>query len=392
MTDAADRGLIEAVQAGDEAAVGRALAAGADPDALVGRLRGSVLNDAARNGRRGIVGLLVDAGAHIGPAGRFHASPLRTAVLEARVEVVRYLVDRGALPQESATRDSVVTEAVSATRFRPRPAALATLRVLLEAGATPHPNEESPLITAVAGPVAPAVLRLLLEFGADVEQRRSDGTPAIVVAARQGDHAAVDVLLTAGADGEARDRNGRTALMHAVERNEKRVVAALLLAGVAVDTVSTDGMTALRLARGWHRQNVEFMLGEHQAGMADVPIARTTVRVAPTAVRFAGDPPMFHRLASVIDVALADLGDDEWETRTSTDAETARAVAARLRDGIVRAANASWSEVEASAVELSAVRSALLEVGFGNARVLPPDISRMQILDVLDELNRQLGR
>ncbi|MGI5239920.1 ankyrin repeat domain-containing protein [Dactylosporangium sp. CA-139066] len=386
-----DQRLVEAVRAGDEVAVARALADGADPDASVSRFQGSVLIEAARSGRSGVVGLLVDAGARIGPVGHFNVSPLRVAVLEARTDVVRYLVARGALPAEPTTRTSVLTEAVSYAMHRPRPAALATLQVLLDAGATPRPSEEAPLITAVMQPVAPAVLRLLLAKGADVNQRRSDGSPAIVVAARRGDHAAVDVLLQGGADADARDRHGRTALMHAVERNEQRVIAVLLLAGAAVDAVGADGMTALELARGWQRQNVQFMLGEHRAGRDDVPITRTVVSIVPTGVRFKGDPPMLHLLASVIDIALDDLGDDEWAARTGGNADTARAVAVRLRHEAVPASNASWFQLEVTADEFAAARSALVELAYGTTRVLPAGTSRLEIVDVLEELDRQLG-
>ncbi|WP_446215722.1 ankyrin repeat domain-containing protein [Micromonospora sp. IBHARD004] len=392
MNHAADQQLIEAVQAGDEVAVAQALADGADPNAAVSRYQGSVLIEAARSGRLGVVGLLVDAGARIGPFGTFHVTPLRVAMLEAHADVVQYLIAHGALPAESTTRTSILTEAVSYTRHRPRPAALATLRVLLEAGATPHPGEEAPLITAVMRPVAPAVLRLLLANGADVNQQRSDGTPAIVIAARRGDHAAVDVLLQAGADVDTRDQQGRTALMHAVERNEQRVIAALLLAGTAIDTVSTDGTTALELARGWQHQNVQFMLGEHHAGLDDVPITRTVVRILPTSVRLTSDPQMLHQLANVIVIVLDDLGDDEWATRTGVDANTARAVALRLRNEVVPAPNASWYQLDVTADELAATRSALVELAYGTTRVLPAATTRLEIVDLLEELNRQLGR
>ena len=134
MNNTADQRLIEAVQAGDEVAVGRALADGADPNATAGRFRGSVLNDAARSGWLGIVGLLVDAGARVGPVGPFNVSPLRTAMLEAHAHVVQYLVAHGALPAEPATRSSVLTEAVSYTTFRPRPTALERI------GHTEHPD------------------------------------------------------------------------------------------------------------------------------------------------------------------------------------------------------------------------------------------------------------
>ncbi|MET7394864.1 ankyrin repeat domain-containing protein [Dactylosporangium sp. NPDC005572] len=392
MNHAADQRLVEAVRAGDEAAVGRALADGADPDATVGRFRGSVLAEAARSGRSGIARLLLDRGARVGPADPHAASPLRAAVIGAHPDVVQSLIARGALAAEPATRSSVLTEAVSYAAFRPSPAVLATLRVLLEAEAAVGPTEEAPLITAVMGSVAPAALRLLIAYGADANQQRSDATPAIVVAARRGDHAAVDVLLQAGADADACDGRGRTALMHAVERNQKRVIAALLLAGAAIDTVSADGMTALQLARGWQRQNVQFMLGEHHVGLDDVPITRTVVRIVPTGIRLASDPRLLHLLASVIDIALDDLGDDEWETRTGTDAGTARTVAVRLRNEIVPATNASWYQLDATAGELAAARSALVELAYGTTRIMPAGTDRLEIIDVLEELERQLGR
>jgi ankyrin repeat protein len=71
------------------------------------------LIEAARSGRLGVVGLLVDAGARIGPFGDFHVTPLRVAMLEAHADVVQYLIAHGALPVASTTRTSVLTEAVS---------------------------------------------------------------------------------------------------------------------------------------------------------------------------------------------------------------------------------------------------------------------------------------
>ena len=178
MNHIANQHLIEAVRAGGGAAVAQALADGADPNAEVGRFRGIVLIEAARSGQLRTVGLLMNAGASIGPVGHFNVAPLRVAMLEGHTDVVRHLIAHGALPAEPGTRTSIVTQAVSYTWHRPRPAALTTLRVLLEAGATPHPDEEALLITAVMQPVAPTVLGLLLAYGADANQQRSDGTPA----------------------------------------------------------------------------------------------------------------------------------------------------------------------------------------------------------------------
>lgn len=92
---------------------------------------------------------------------------------------------------------------------------------------------------------------------------------------------------------------------------------------------------------------------------------------------------MLQRLASVIDIALDDVGDDEWETRTGTDAETAQAVAVRLREDIVQATAASWHQLDMTADELAAARSALVELAYGTTPSTPADISRLEIMTSL---------
>jgi hypothetical protein len=116
------------------------------------------------------------------------------------------------------------------------------------------------------------------------------------------------------------------------------------------------------------------------------------VRLVPTGVRLAGDPRLLQLVASVIDIALDDLGDDEWRTRTGTTAEAARGFAERLRDDIVPAATGSWHELDATTDEFAAARAALVELAYGTTLIMPDGTSRLEIVDLLEELNRQLGR
>lgn len=387
-----DERLIEAVKAGDFSAVTLALGSGADPNVTLDRTRRSVLAEAASLGLPEIVRRLLEAGAEVEPTDPYALSPVRAAVLQARFDVVQCLIAYGALSRRVAAGRSILAEAVSHCVFHPTPAALETLRVLLRERAVPGTDEQTPLITAVMKSAPPAVLRLLLDHGADPDQRRTDETPAIVLAARLGDHAAVDVLLQAGCDVEACDAQGRTALMHAVERGEQRTVGVLLLAGATTDAVSADGMTALKLARGWQRQNLEFMLGQNRAGLDDVPITRTAVRLSSSAVRIAGDPQMLRLMASVIDIAIDDLGEDEWRVRTGTDAEAALAFARRLGEGGQPVSGASWYQLVATADELNTARAALVELAYGTTQATPEGISRLQIVDLLEELKRQMMR
>jgi hypothetical protein len=306
-----DAQLVAAVRAADPAAVATALAEGADPGAAAGRFTVTLLTEAAGAGRLEIVRMLLDAGAPLRSRIPRHWSPLRSAVSEGHLEVVRLLVERAALEAEGTERGSILGTAIAATYHRPRPQALEVLRYLLALGVEVAAGEDAPIVQAVLASTAAAVLRTLLDHGADPDSRRSDGTPVLILAARRGDHAAVDVLLTAHADPNAVDGHGHTALMHAVERNEEQVSTALLLAGAG-------HAGALRIARGWQRQNVQFRLGERSAGMDDVPIDRTAVRLHPTGYELRGDPAELRRWGQLVACAAENLGDDEWETRTST--------------------------------------------------------------------------
>ncbi|WP_169739859.1 ankyrin repeat domain-containing protein [Actinospica robiniae] len=294
--------------------------------------------------------------------------------------------------QQIAARRRMLTRALDDCVYHPTPAALETLQTLLREESIPAPDDETPLIIGVMRCAAPAVLRMLIELGTDPDQCRTDGTPAIIIAARLGDHAAVDVLLQAGADVDASDTQGRTALMHAVERGQSRTVGVLLHAGAAIDAVSADGMTALELARGWQRQRMEFMLGRNRAGLDNVPINRTALRLTATAVRMTCDPRMFKVLASVIDIAMDDLGEREWSTRTGIEGQAALAFAERLREGGSPASTASWHELDATSEEVGCARAALVELAYGTTRTMPEGFSRLQIVDLLEELNRELKR
>ena len=304
------------------------------------------------------------------------------------------LIERGALAAEPvAWGSSVLADAVAYAMHRPQPAALQTLRLVLRHGASPAPDEQAPIVAAVMQRAAPAVLRILLDHGADPNQYRSDGTPVLVLAARRGDHAAVDALLQAGADVDAGDTLGRTALMHAVERDERKVVAVLRLGGADADKVSVDGATALELARGWQRQNIQFMLGERSVGLDEVPIARTVMRLNATGHQLQGDPSMFRLWAQLIERAVNVLGGDEWDMRTGTSLEEALGLARRLRNQPEPASGASWHILNVSSDELATARAALLELAYGiTPTVMPDGTSHDQITDLYQELERQLGR
>jgi uncharacterized protein len=73
------------------------------------------------------------------------------------------------------------------------------------------------------------------------------------------------------------------------------------------------------------------------------------------------------------------------------DTTTQSGNAMRLRQGAVPADRASWHQLDATARELATAR-ALRELAYGTTRLTPEGTSKLQITDLLAELNRQLGR
>ena len=76
-----------------------------------------------------------------------------------------------------------------------------------------------------------AVVRLLLEAGADKEAKNNYGRTPLIIAAQKGREAVVRLLLEAGADKEAKSNDGNTPLIRRRSNGHEAVVPLLLEAG-----------------------------------------------------------------------------------------------------------------------------------------------------------------
>lgn len=106
-----------------------------------------------------------------------------------------------------------------------------------------------------------AMVKILLENGADVNAHNNQGTTALTYAAVKGKAEVVEALLIAGANPNARDNDTETVLMWAAAVGHTSIIQRLLQAGAEVNSQTDNGGTALRWAVKYgHLKTVRALL------------------------------------------------------------------------------------------------------------------------------------
>lgn len=128
-----------------------------------------------------------------------------------------------------------------------------------------------------------AILRMLLQWGADIEEKRAphDVSP-LWDAAYSGRVSAIEFLCAQGADVNSRCARKSTPLIAAAQKGKTDAVRTLIRLGASVDAQASEGSTALFMAsRGGHEEAVRVLV---QEGSANVHLARangtTCLRIA----------------------------------------------------------------------------------------------------------------
>jgi len=218
--------------------VRRLLAAGANPNASLA-LGETVLMTAARTGSADVVEQLLAKGADANAAGARGQTALMWAASQSHADVVRVLLKHKA---EVGARSTVWTELL---KTDPEQASHPEYQVRYKQG-----GHSALLFAARAGDLASA--RLLLDAGAEVNDRSAADISALVLAAHADHTALVSFLLDRGADANS-DGAGYTALHAAILRGNAAAASALLAHGA-------NPNAPVRSATPTRRESEDFFL------------------------------------------------------------------------------------------------------------------------------------
>jgi ankyrin repeat protein len=287
--------LFQAIDAGDEARVRDAIAAGADPNAKSGLLATPALVSAVEKESLDVVRALLEAGAdpNLGQDGGDH--PLLPAARTADLPLIEALLHAGADVNRAGPNGmTALMWAVWWSRETPgsptRPGYVDAVRRLLAARADANARDENgaTALLQAASLGADDVVAALLDGGADASIADEEGAtpaaralgrgfadvvarlaalgdraavPAWAAALARGDAAARGAWLKAGGDANATDAAGLTPLGWAARLGREDAVRALLAAGARPDTAYRDETPLFAAARLGHGAAARVLVG-----------------------------------------------------------------------------------------------------------------------------------
>lgn len=233
-----DLELQEAIYAGNVAKVQQIIASGTDVNRANWLEGVTPLEIAVESKNLQIVQVLLEAGAH--PDFGVSSDPLTCAARKGLADIAAMLIQAGA---------KISIENGSALNTAAGNGHIAVVRLLIEAGANVNPDSEndcSPLFFA-ASEGHQEVFNYLTHL-ANPEQRREAQEAAFLQAAADGNTRVLELLYSAGMDLNFKSWDGKNALMWAAKQGQTQIVQSLLRLGVEVNIQDNEGKTALVLA------------------------------------------------------------------------------------------------------------------------------------------------
>ena len=275
----------------------------------------TALTSAISSGQDELAQRLIEYGANVNLAATLGLTPLMLAVQGWNTDVVRLLLEQDGI-NVNAINDAGRTVLLDACLIVPRvghrrPRILEIIEMLLGSGADANfmSNRRSTALGIAVANNDIELSRLLVDHGADVNQKRLNGSTYLGRAAYGRKSDILSYLLTVpNIDIDDVEDNGQTALMLAAQSNpvySRRVVAMLLEAGADPLVKSNDGRTA--------RQYIVIVNPEDAV------------------------PTNFNRLNAQIEVSeMIEQAENIWraeETRANQDLTKKFIVSRRLREG-----------------------------------------------------------
>jgi ankyrin repeat protein len=337
-----------AIRGNDLAKLDALLRSGADPNVADPRGGATPLMYAAVAGSTGAMTLLLDNGANANATNATGATALMWAATD--IEKVRLLLSRGADVNVVSQRGRTALQAAARSD-----GSAAIVRLLLDAGADAKAADGSKANTLHAAALGndSETIRLIITAGADVNAVDFAGFTPLIHAAANRNLDAIRVLIAKGANVNARSGDGSfqkvkagsialghwTALTASVAMATPELLKTLLDAGAGINTPDVRGMTPLMLAVASDRQNIDVirMLIARGADVHAKSLAgetaldwalKTGSKPAIDAIRDAGGMETLHSQVPIPGAARADV-------RTAV--ERSRALLAKA--SVVAAAN-----------------------------------------------------
>uniref|UniRef100_A0A8C6JFW8 Uncharacterized protein n=1 Tax=Melopsittacus undulatus TaxID=13146 RepID=A0A8C6JFW8_MELUD len=215
-----------------------------DPNADVLSKTGfTPLHIAAHYENLSVAQLLLNRGASVNFTPQDELTPLHCAARNGHVRIAEILLDHGAPIQAKTKVPMRLCVVVLGARSQGFGLPEGQGMVLWP----DPPNGLSPMHMAAQGDHLDCV-RLLLQYGADIDDITLDHLTPLHVAAHCGHHRVAKLLVEKGAKPNSRALNGFTPLHIACKKNHIRVMELLLKTGASIDAVTESGLTPLHVA------------------------------------------------------------------------------------------------------------------------------------------------
>lgn len=171
-----------------------------------------------------LVQLLLDYRAEADKESFCKQTPLAAASATGDAAIVQRLIRAG------ADVDHVDDNGLTALMLAAHLGHVDIAAILLDAGATPNPDPAHGKLSALllaAESGRDAVIKLLVERGAQIDHVHDDGATALTAASAAGNESTVALLIALGANLYIQDKYGKTAMVYATQKNHYKIIKLL---------------------------------------------------------------------------------------------------------------------------------------------------------------------